>query len=167
MRRAGSHRGGNPVTLGEADLHALLDRLAAGGGIERRGRRLARAGHEPHLGPTMRARADDLLDRLRASGASPPPVPPLARERGLPEAVLAFLRTSGELVRVRAGVEYPSDVLDTLRRTAVELIRDEGALTLGRFRQVTGASRRHAVTLLEHFDREGLMRREGDARVLS
>jgi selenocysteine-specific elongation factor len=44
--------------------------------------------------------------------------------------------------------------------------RSSGRITLGRFRDLAGTGRRDAQLLLERFDRDGLTRRVGDARVL-
>jgi selenocysteine-specific elongation factor len=46
------------------------------------------------------------------------------------------------------------------------LLQDEGEVTLARFRDELGTSRKYAQALLEHFDGEKLTLRRGDARVL-
>ena len=47
-----------------------------------------------------------------------------------------------------------------------ELGRPAGEITLARFRDLLGTSRRPAQLLLERFDADGVTRRVGDARVL-
>ena len=164
--RPPSHRGSGAPVPDARELHLVLERLSHEARIGRRGRRLFLPGREPRLGAETRARADELLATLRRSGAAPPPVARLAREIGLPEAALGFLRTSGELVTVADGLDYPADVLKELEARVADLIRSEGGVRAARFRDAIGIGRRHAVALLEHFDAIGLTRREGEVRLL-
>jgi selenocysteine-specific elongation factor len=39
-----------------------------------------------------------------------------------------------------------------------------GGITVSAFREALGTSRKYAVPLLEHFDRTGVSRRDGDLR---
>jgi selenocysteine-specific elongation factor len=52
-------------------------------------------------------------------------------------------------------------LLDELRR----FFADQDGLSFARFRELTGLSRKLGIPLLEHLDRIGLTRREGDLRV--
>ena len=53
------------------------------------------------------------------------------------------------------------EALDLLRREC----RDHGPVTLGRFRDLAGISRKYALLLLDSFDSRGLTRRQGEGRV--
>ena len=46
------------------------------------------------------------------------------------------------------------------------LLERDGEITLARFRDELGTSRKYAQALLEHFDAEKLTLRRGEARVL-
>ena len=166
-RRPASHRGATPLRLDATVLRTTIDDLVTRGRLERLGHRVRLAAHRPRLGAEMRRRADLLLADLRRGRAAPAPVGKLARQLGLPEAVVEFLRRSGELVAVAPGIDYPADVLEELRDRAVRLIESEGPLTVPRYRESIGSSRRYAVALLEWFDGAAVTRREGDVRVLA
>ena len=56
--------------------------------------------------------------------------------------------------------------LGQARTLLLELFQSSPALTLAQFRDAAGISRRYALLLLEHWDRKGLTRREGNYRVL-
>ena len=58
------------------------------------------------------------------------------------------------------------DALTAVRDRLVALLEAEGELTLSRFRDDLGTSRKYAQALLEHFDAERLTLRRGDTRVL-
>jgi selenocysteine-specific elongation factor len=58
------------------------------------------------------------------------------------------------------------EAYDTARETLIDTCERDGSITLARFRDLLGISRRPAQLLLERFDVDGLTRRVGDARVL-
>jgi selenocysteine-specific elongation factor len=69
-------------------------------------------------------------------------------------------------VRLGHGQAVGADAFAGARRALVEECEREGRITLARFRDLLGASRRSAQLLLERFDADGLTRRVGDERVL-
>jgi len=73
-----------------------------------------------------------------------------------------FLEESGRLVRVGDGLAVSPDLYERGRATVVA----EAPVTLARFRDALGVSRRTAHLLLERYDADGLTRRVGDERVL-
>lgn len=151
-RRPAGHRGAGRLLLDGVPLRALADALVASGRVERDGRRLRLAGREPALGRQMRGRADALLDELRAGGAAPPRAAAVARRLGLPEGVIAHLRTGGELVSLGPEIDYPADVYRRLRETATTFARRRGRPpSVAEYRSLIGASRRYAAALLESF----------------
>jgi selenocysteine-specific elongation factor len=78
----------------------------------------------------------------------------------------AFLEAEGRLVRVGDGLAVGADAYERARAALVEECEREGRITLARFRDLLGISRRPAQLLLERFDADGLTRRVGDERVL-
>jgi selenocysteine-specific elongation factor len=99
------------------------------------------------------------LDReLAAAGFAPVAVddPELA----------GYLEAEGRLVRVGDGLAVGAEAYERARAALVEECELAGRITLARFRDVLGISRRPAQLLLERFDADGLTRRVGDERVL-
>jgi selenocysteine-specific elongation factor len=129
---------------------AVLPRL----GLERRGSKLYRPGTGPQLGERERD-AEALEARL---GLEPVKVDDAQLARVLEE--------QGRLVRVGDGyVVSPRAYADARERLVDELERN-GKITLARFRDLLGISRKTAQMLLERFDADGVTRRVGDERVL-
>ena len=95
---------------------------------------------------------------MRQAGLTPVSVddPELAR----------FLEESGRLVRVGDGLAIGVDAYEEAKRAVIEECEREGKITLARFRDLLGISRKPAQLLLERFDADGLTRRVGDERVL-
>ncbi|MGE5689147.1 MAG: selenocysteine-specific translation elongation factor [Pseudomonadota bacterium] len=78
----------------------------------------------------------------------------------------AFLEDRGVLVRVGDGLALSRAAYDGARDLLVAECERAGTITLARFRDLLGVSRRPAQLLLERFDADGLTRRVGDERVL-
>ena len=78
----------------------------------------------------------------------------------------AYLEAEGRLVRVGDGLAVGADAYEHARAVLVEECERAGRITLARFRDLLGISRRPAQLLLERFDADGLTRRVGDERVL-
>jgi selenocysteine-specific elongation factor len=80
-------------------------------------------------------------------------------------AILAKLVRDQIAVHV-GDLWFSRDVVEDARTRAVAHLEGRKRLTVIDFKELTGLSRKQAILLLEHFDRLGLTRRDGDARVL-
>jgi selenocysteine-specific elongation factor len=126
-------------------------------GVELRGAKVYRPGAAGELGERAAA-AERLEAELAAAGTSPIRV----ADRDL----AAFLEHRGRLVRTGDGLAVGAEAYEHARALLVEECDRAGRITLARFRDLLGGSRRDAQLLLERFDVDGLTRRVGDARVL-
>jgi selenocysteine-specific elongation factor len=79
-------------------------------------------------------------------------------------AGLQKLARDGAAVRL-ADLWFASRVIEEARVKMTEHYARAPTLSVGEFKAVAGLARKQAVAMLEHFDRLGLTRREGDARV--
>ncbi len=123
-------------------------------GLERRGSRLYRPGASGSLGG-REAEAQELESRL---GLVPVK---------LEDASLArFLEERARLVRVGDGYAVSPEAYVRARAVLVKELESVGRITLARFRDLLGASRKTTQLLLERFDADGVTRRVGDERVL-
>ncbi|MFL5943993.1 MAG: selenocysteine-specific translation elongation factor [Gaiellaceae bacterium] len=123
-------------------------------GLERRGAKLYRPGARGELG----ARAD-AANALEAELGSEP--------IRVDDASLAlFLEEEGRLVRVGDGYAISPDAYAAARDALVHELEHAERITLARFRDLLGTSRKNAQLLLERFDADGVTRRIGDERVL-
>jgi len=129
---------------------AVVPRL----GLERRGAKLYRPGAAGSLG-TREREAAELEAQL---GLEPVKV----RDAGLAR----FLEQQGRLVRVGDGYAVSPAAYDHARGILVDECEREGGITLARFRDLLGVSRKTSQSLLERFDADGVTRRTGDKRVL-
>jgi selenocysteine-specific elongation factor len=126
-------------------------------GLERRGEKLYRPGATASLGN----RAAD-VDRLESAVSDAGAAGVKVDDRELAE----HLERAGKIVRLGDGFAVGAHAYEEARRTLLEEAERAGAITLGRFRDLLGISRRPAQLLLERFDADGTTRRVGDERVL-
>ncbi len=134
----------------QAWASAVVPRL----GLERRGTKLYRPGAAGSLGEREREAAE-----LEAQlGLEPVKI----EDAGLAR----FLEQQGRLVRVGDGLAVSPAAYEHARGVLVEECGRAGGITLARFRDLLGVSRKTSQSLLERFDSDGITRRTGDRRVL-
>lgn len=113
------------------------------------------------LEPARRAQADTFIAAIRAT----PFTPPGPHEFPIDGETLAVLEHSGEIVKVADGVYFAPEAWQQLVAQTLAFIDANGTMTLSRFRDHFGTSRKYAQAALEHLDRLRYTRRVGDDRV--
>jgi hypothetical protein len=129
---------------------AILPRLD----LERRGSKLYLPGSTGGLG----ARESEAAALEATLGLDPVKVEDARLAR--------FLEEQGRLVRVGDGYAVSPAAYEDARRVVVAECEAAGRITLARFRDLLGGSRRTSQLLLERLDADGITRRVGDERVL-
>jgi selenocysteine-specific elongation factor len=126
-------------------------------GVERREGKVYLPGSGASLGG-READAEALEAQLAQAGFNPV---------GIEDGELArYLESAGRLLRVGDGFAIGVEAYEEAKRTLVEECDRAGKITLARFRDLLGISRKPAQLLLERFDADGVTRRIGDERVL-
>jgi selenocysteine-specific elongation SelB-like protein len=134
-----------PTEPGARELVPLL-------GLELRGSKLYRPGARGTLGGRERE-ATELETKL---GLEPVKVEDKQLAR--------FLEEHGRLVRVGDGYAISPAAYERARELLVGELEMNERITLARFRDLAGTSRKTAQLLLERFDADGVTRRVGDYR---
>ncbi|MDP2829226.1 MAG: SelB C-terminal domain-containing protein, partial [Sulfuricellaceae bacterium] len=147
----------------------LVARLASGGRIEQGADGLCPIGYRQQFSGEDFRLAQRLEDLLACKGTPPPKPEALAKALGLPakqvNRFLGDLLRSGRVVKVAADVYLLRRDIDAWRENARCLLEERGTLSLAEFRDSIGVGRGLALQVLEHFDRTGLTRRQGEGRV--
>lgn len=111
-----------------------------------------------------------LVPLLRSQGLSPSGAAELANLIGQDPVVvrkaLTKLVLDGEVVRLGAEMHFDASVIEGARRKLTAHLTEHGSATAAELRDMLGVSRKYAIPLLEHFDAQGVTKREGEARVL-
>ena len=111
-----------------------------------------------------------LVRALGAAQAAPPAVSELAAQAGVDTSVahraLGALEKAGRIRRVSGELAFDAGAYEALEQAAVALLRAQGGATAAELRDAMGTTRKYAIPLLEHFDAQGVTRRDGDLRML-
>jgi selenocysteine-specific elongation factor len=122
---------------------------------------------ERALSPEDRRVLDSLEARVRAAGFSFAEAGDLRKilpdEKRL-ASYLKILAEQGSIVRIASDSYMHAEHYRALVARIGERLDAAGALSIGDLKELFGFSRKYAVPILEHLDREGVTRREGDVR---
>jgi selenocysteine-specific elongation factor len=146
----------------------VIDRLARSGRVKAERDTISLASHEVILSPEDEGLMRTLEDAFLTEGLEPPTLEGLIQSRGLdgPRAarVLHLLLASGRLVRIRDGKVFHSRAIQGLKEMLWSLPPGQRVIDIGRFKEMTGTSRKNAIPLLEHLDSLRVTRRIGSDR---
>jgi selenocysteine-specific elongation factor len=145
-----------------------LEILIRGGRLVLKADRVALPEAAPALSPKQAQAVGELERRLAGKGFQVPEVAELVR--GIPPAerpgdLIRYLVDSGRAIKVTSELLYPAALWEDLLGRLRAHFQKNSTLSMGAFKDLVQVSRKYAVPLLEHLDRTGLTRREGDDRV--
>jgi selenocysteine-specific elongation factor len=153
--------------LAEAALDALLEK----GILERRGTALALAGRRIELGPEEAQMVAAVASRYAQAGLEAPETDVVAAGLGIEGArlrgILRFLEGEGRLVKLASDWWADAGAVERARADLTTAIARHGGADTGICKETLGVSRKYLIPLLEHFDRLGVTRREGNRRILA
>ncbi|MGH2696007.1 MAG: selenocysteine-specific translation elongation factor [Actinomycetota bacterium] len=149
---------GADLDLGEA----VLDGMLKEGVIAREGPVLRMADHRVSLGDRD-PEAERLIEAVAAGEPTPPTVADLQGAGFARDLVEACVRT-GRLARVSADLVLTPAFLKRAEEVARAESSSPDGLTVSRFRELLGTTRKYALPILASLDGRGLTRRDGDVR---
>jgi selenocysteine-specific elongation factor len=156
--------------LEERVFLALLDRFAAAGVLVVDRDKVRHAGHAVRLTPAQQATFDRIEAEFRSAGVSPPTLEEAFVKVGVSGAsaqAIAHLLVEGRrLVRIREGLYFHAEPLQSAVSQVVAFLRERQAITPQQIKDLLGISRKYAIPLLEWLDTQRLTVRVGDKRVL-
>jgi selenocysteine-specific elongation factor len=156
------------LELGDSVFSFLLAQLAAGKKIEVHGEQVRLTGR----GVTMSAdeeRARKTIEQAFSSAGLKVPLlkdvlASLSVDRTRSQKIMTLLLREGVLVKLADELVFHRAALEQLRRMVVSEKTKTPKMDVGRFKDLTGVTRKHAIPLLEYLDRERVTRRVGDVR---
>jgi len=126
--------------------------------------------HEVSLQVDQQELKQQILDVYRQSGMTPPYFREIVKQLGVEpkpaKGVLELLVGEGVLVKVKEDLYYDSPTLENLKKKLVDHIVAKGEISTPEFKDMTGASRKYVIPLIEHFDATHVTIRVGDIRKL-
>ena len=129
------------------------------------------AGREITLS-TEETRAKELIEReFESAGLTVPGfasvLAKLPVDAARAQKILQILLREKVLVKISSDLVFHRSTLQRLREMLAKYRQERGArLPITAFKELTGITRKYAIPLLEHLDREQVTRRAGDERVI-
>jgi selenocysteine-specific elongation factor len=80
--------------------------------------------------------------------------------------VLMLLVKEGSMIKVKEELFFHADVITDLKNRLTDFLKSNREISTPQFKEMTGASRKYTIPLLEYFDAENLTIRVGDIRQL-
>jgi selenocysteine-specific elongation factor len=145
-------------------MAAVISLLERDGTIERHGTLVRRSGHVVSLGD-REEEAARLVDHVSAAEPTPPTQPAL-EALGFHRDVIDACVATARLARVSRDVVVTPAFLARAERLARAEAAAASGLTVSRFRELLGTTRKYALPILGSFDERGITRRDGDVRRL-
>ncbi len=147
-----------------ADL--LLQELAADGKVVLDGDLVRNADYQIRFQADERLARDRLVAEFEGAGLQVPFlrefVPTLPIDSARAQRILTALLREGVLVRVSHELVFHSTAIDALKARLAALRGKR--IDVGEFKALADVSRKYAIPLLEHFDRQKVTLRDGDSR---
>ena len=80
--------------------------------------------------------------------------------------VLMHLVEEGQIVKTKEDLYFHAKAVDDLKTRLVDFLKSHGEITTPQFKEMTGASRKYVIPLIEYFDSRNVTLRVGDSRKL-
>ncbi len=81
-------------------------------------------------------------------------------------SIVEHLLESGQLVNTPGGIIFSGKAIEWIRKKAVDYLRSKGEASVSEFREHLGTTRKFAIPLLQYFEDEEIIVRDGDIRRL-
>ena len=80
--------------------------------------------------------------------------------------VLEVMVKEGDILKVKEDLYFHRKAIDGLKSELIAFLKNNGEITTPQFKEMTGASRKYTIPVIEYFDRTQVTVRVGDTRVL-
>jgi selenocysteine-specific elongation factor len=80
--------------------------------------------------------------------------------------VLNHLVEEGQIVKTKEDLYFHASAVNDLKNRLVDFLKSNGEITTPQFKEMTGASRKFVIPLIEYFDSKNVTLRVGDSRKL-
>ena len=146
----------------------LVDELVAEGRLHRREDRFREGSPDPDLSERDRVLLERLQGLLTGRAFSPPSVKEMEEQLQAGATLIEALNgltADGRLVKVTSDFYYDRAALSDMAGRIRDYFARQTEMRVADLKDLLGISRKHAVPVLEYFDRAGITRRLGDVRV--
>jgi len=128
------------------------------------------ASHTVALGKDQQVLQNRILAAYEKSGLMPPYFSELCKDLDMDPKkageILSVLVDEGRLIKVKENLFFGTGIIEDLMSRLKAFFQDQEEISTPQFKEMTGASRKFVIPLLEYFDAKNITIRVGDARKL-
>lgn len=126
--------------------------------------------HTPLLKDSQKELKDTIEQIYHKGGLTPPSFKELVTQLSSDEretrSIIDLLTAESIVVKVKDNLWFHRDALATLKKDLIEFLKDHGEITTPQFKELTQASRKYAIPLMEYCDQSKITIRVGEKRIL-
>ncbi len=126
--------------------------------------------HKPLLKDSQKELQDTIEKIYHKGGLTPPSfkelVVQLSSDERETKSIIDLLTADSIVVKVKDNLWFHRDALETLKKNLIEFLKDNGEITTPQFKELTQASRKYTIPLMEYCDQSKITIRVGEKRVL-
>jgi selenocysteine-specific elongation factor len=126
--------------------------------------------HRIALGADQEDIRDRILKAYRENALQPPYFKELSKSLNTDAArardVLMLLVEEGRLVKVKEDLFFDTEAVKNLQERLIRYLQEHGEISTPQFKEMTGATRKYVIPLIEYFDSRNVTIRIGDIRKL-
>ena len=151
-------------------FNQTVDRMVKGGQVVVAEDVVKLSTHKVSLGLDQTKAKDTILKTYTASGLTPPYFRDVAKEMNMDaqavKDVLMHLVEDGRIIKTKDDLYFDKTAIDALKEKIVAFLRENEEITMPQYKEITGASRKYLIPLIEYFDTKNVTIRVGDVRKL-
>ena len=159
-----------PATISTKVFTMALNQLAADNTIVQMGDAVNLATHKVSLGIDQAGVKKKIAQIYLENGLQPPYFKEIVKNLELDSSsakdVLMLLVAEGVLIKAKQELYFHNEAMNRLKSELIAYLQEHEEITTPQFKEMTGASRKFVIPLLEYFDASHVTIRVGDARKL-
>ena len=159
-----------PSSLEPRLFNLLLVQMTKRGELVQEEDTVRLASHKVSLGQDQADIKDKILTAYKHAELSPPYFKELCKSFDIDpksaSGVLQFLIEEGKVIKVKEDLYFHADVLSRLKARLIDFLTRHGEISTPQLKEITGASRKYVIPLIEYFDANNITIRIGDIRKL-
>lgn len=159
-----------PPVMSSKLFNQLIHRMVQSDAIYQTENTIRLPEHEVRLAEDESELKQKILDAFRKEGLQPPLFKDLVNRLNIrPETaknIMMLLVDEGKLIKAKDDLFFHTDAITELQTRLVAYLKSNGDISTPEFKEMTGASRKYTIPLLEYFDSANITIRVGDNRKL-
>ena len=151
-------------------FNLILNQMIKSGQIAQEENTVRLSDHRVSLGADQADIRKKILDIYQNGGLQPPYFREIPRildvDPNHTKDVLMLLVEEGQIVKTKDDLYFHVDAITELKNRLVDFLKSHEEITTPQFKEMTGASRKYVIPLIEYFDARKVTLRIGDSRRL-